>query len=70
MEIPSYAAPGLYRYHTHPHGESARQDLDGISGAIILDGIDRYYPELRQLRERVLVLRDRDIEIEKGEVRN
>ena len=30
VEIPTYAAPGLYWYHTHPHGESARQDLDGM----------------------------------------
>jgi suppressor of ftsI len=60
--IPSYAPPGLYWYHTHPHGESARQDLDGMSGAIVVEGIDRYYPELRHLRERVIVLRDRNIE--------
>jgi suppressor of ftsI len=36
VEVPSYAAPGLYWYHTHPHPESARQDLDGMSGAIIV----------------------------------
>ena len=60
--IPSYAPPGLYWYHTHPHGESARQDLDGMSGAIVVEGIDRYYSELRHMRERVIVLRDRDIE--------
>lgn len=50
VEIPSYAAPGLYWYHTHPHGESTRQALDGMSGAIVIDGIDRYYPELRGMR--------------------
>jgi suppressor of ftsI len=61
-EVPSYSPPGLYWYHTHPHGESARQDLDGMSGAIIVDGIDRYYPELRHMRERVLILRDGDLE--------
>jgi FtsP/CotA-like multicopper oxidase with cupredoxin domain len=33
-----------------------------MSGAIVVDGIDRYYPELRQMRERLLVLRDSDIE--------
>jgi suppressor of ftsI len=60
--IPAYAPPGLYWYHTHPHGESARQDLDGMSGAIIVEGIDRYYAELRNMRERVIVLRDRNIE--------
>jgi FtsP/CotA-like multicopper oxidase with cupredoxin domain len=60
--IPAYAPPGLYWYHTHPHGESARQDLDGMSGAIVVEGIDRYYPELRNMRERVIVLRDQNIE--------
>jgi suppressor of ftsI len=60
--LPSYSPPGLYWYHTHPHGESARQDLDGMSGAIVVDGIDRYYPELRHLRERVLILRDHNME--------
>jgi FtsP/CotA-like multicopper oxidase with cupredoxin domain len=70
VEIPSYSAPGLSWYHTHPHGESARQDLDGMSGAIVIDGIDRYYPELRDLRERVLILRDRDIEHATSAVRN
>jgi suppressor of ftsI len=62
VDVPSYSPPGLYWYHTHPHGESARQDLDGMSGAIVVDGIDRYYPELRQMRERVLVIRDSNIE--------
>jgi suppressor of ftsI len=64
--IPPYAPPGLYWYHTHPHGESARQDLDGMSGAIVVEGIDRHYPELRHMRERVIVLRDRNIEHNDG----
>src|SRR6516225_5396823 len=68
--IPPDAPPGLYWYHTHPHGESARQDLDGMSGAIVIDGIDRYYPELRNMRERVLVLRDRDLASENAETRS
>jgi suppressor of ftsI len=33
-----------------------------MSGAIVVEGIDRYYPELRHMRERVLMLRDHDIE--------
>ena len=60
--VPSYAPPGLYWYHTHPHGESARQDLDGMSGVIVVEGIDRYYPELRHMRERMIILRDQNIE--------
>ena len=67
--VPPYSPPGLYWYHTHPHGESARQDLDGMSGAIIVEGIDRYYPEVRNLHERVLILRDHVIEHNNSAVR-
>jgi suppressor of ftsI len=67
--VPPSAPPGLYWYHTHPHGESARQDLDGMSGAIIVEGIDRYYPEVRNLRERVLILRDHEIEHSSSAIR-
>lgn len=62
VQIPADHPPGLFWYHTHPHGESHRQVLDGMSGAIIIEGIDRYVPELRGLRERVLVLRAPSIE--------
>ncbi len=61
VDVPSYTPPGLYWYHTHPHGESARQALDGMSGAIVVEGIDKYYPELRGMRERVLILRDSEL---------
>jgi FtsP/CotA-like multicopper oxidase with cupredoxin domain len=53
--------PGLYWYHTHPHGESYQQDLDGMSGAIVIDGMERYVPKLQHMRERILVLRDQVI---------
>jgi suppressor of ftsI len=62
VQIPRDHQPGLFWYHTHPHGESARQVLDGMSGAIVIEGIERYAHEVRQLRERVLVLRGRSIE--------
>jgi suppressor of ftsI len=58
VEIPLDQAPGLYWYHTHPHGESYQQSLDGMSGAIVIDGIEEYAPEVQGLRERILVLRD------------
>ncbi|QNI37989.1 multicopper oxidase family protein [Edaphobacter albus] len=57
--IPEDQPPGLYWYHTHPHGESYQQDLDGMSGAIVVDGIERYDPEIRNMTQRILVLRDR-----------
>jgi suppressor of ftsI len=61
VNIPPEQPPGLYWYHTHAHGESYQQDLDGMSGAIVIDGIERYVPELQHMRARILVLRDRVI---------
>jgi FtsP/CotA-like multicopper oxidase with cupredoxin domain len=62
IRIPRDHPPGLFWYHTHPHGESHRQVLDGMSGAIVLEGMERYVPEIEWLRERVLVVRGRSIE--------
>jgi suppressor of ftsI len=64
VNIPLEHAPGLNWYHTHPHGESHRQVLDGLSGALVVEGIERYVPRVRTMRERVLVLRGVDIEHE------
>jgi suppressor of ftsI len=61
VQIPKDHPPGLYWYHTHPHGESHRQVLDGMSGALIVEGIDGYVPEVRGLRELVMVVRGREI---------
>jgi FtsP/CotA-like multicopper oxidase with cupredoxin domain len=62
VEIPRDHPPGLFWYHTHPHGESHRQVLDGMSGAIVIEGMERYVPEVGRLRERVIVVRGRSIE--------
>ena len=57
VQVPSDVPPGLYWFHTHPMAESEEQDLDGMSGAIVVEGIDRYVPQVRSMPERVLVLR-------------
>src|SRR6267154_2682200 len=62
VRIPRDHPPGLFWYHTHPHGESHRQVLDGMSGAIVIEGMERYVAEVRRLRERVIVVRGRSIE--------
>jgi FtsP/CotA-like multicopper oxidase with cupredoxin domain len=62
VNIPLDEPPGLYWYHTHPHGESYQQSLDGMSGAIVIDGMERYVPEITHMRERILVLRDSVLE--------
>jgi FtsP/CotA-like multicopper oxidase with cupredoxin domain len=61
VQIPKDHPPGLYWYHTHPHGESHRQVLDGMSGALVIEGMESYFPELTGLPERVLVIRGRSI---------
>src|SRR5947209_13059596 len=58
VQVPPQQPPGLHWYHTHSHGESYIQDLDGMSGAIVVEGIERYAPEVRNMRERILVLRN------------
>lgn len=62
VKIPADHPPGLFWYHTHPHGESHRQALDGMSGALVIEGMERYVPEVRNLREQVLVVRGSSIE--------
>jgi FtsP/CotA-like multicopper oxidase with cupredoxin domain len=58
--VPSYSPPGLYWYHTHPHGESARQDLDGMSGAIVVEGdASRLVVESSMKHERMVCLSKR-----------
>ena len=61
VQIPKDHPPGLYWYHTHPHGESHRQVLDGMSGALVIEGMESYFPPLAGLVERVLVVRGRSI---------
>ena len=61
VHIPKDHPPGLYWYHTHPHGESYQQVLDGMSGALVIEGIESYYPELAGLPEQILIVRGRSI---------
>ncbi len=61
VQIPKDHPPGLYWYHTHPHGESYQQALDGMSGALVIEGIESYVPALAGLPERVLVVRGRSV---------
>jgi suppressor of ftsI len=61
VKIPRDHPPGLYWYHTHPHGESYRQALDGMSGALVIEGIECYFPSIAGLPERILVVRGRAV---------
>ena len=58
LQIPRNQPPGLYWYHPHPHRHSEEQVLGGASGALIVEGIERFESELAGLPERLLVIRD------------
>jgi FtsP/CotA-like multicopper oxidase with cupredoxin domain len=49
---------GLYWYHPHIHGLAERDSLGGATGALVVEGIQNVQPEVRSLRQRVLVIRD------------
>ena len=54
VPIPRSQEPGLYWYHPHVHGEVNYQvGLSGMSGAIVVAGLQQHLPALRNLKERV-----------------
>ncbi len=61
IRIPAAHPPGLYWYHPHPHGRSDDQVRNGMSGALIIEGLLDPFPELRDLPEHVLLLKDAQI---------
>ena len=58
MPIPADEPAGLYWYHPHVHGIAEAAVQGGATGTIIVEGIERFYPDLAGLPERVLILRD------------
>jgi FtsP/CotA-like multicopper oxidase with cupredoxin domain len=62
IRIPLSQPPGLYWYHPHIHGFSKVQVLGGASGAIIIEGIENTNKEIAGLPERVLIIRDQDLQ--------
>src|SRR3989442_7829958 len=61
IRIPTAYPPGLYCYHPHPHGRSDEQVRNGMSGALIVEGLLDPFPELRDLTEHVLLLKDAQV---------
>jgi FtsP/CotA-like multicopper oxidase with cupredoxin domain len=57
IQIPTTEPPGLYWYHPHVHGFTEFQVNGGAAGAIVVEGMERYRPEVQGLAERVFVIR-------------
>ena len=49
--------PGLFWYHPHAHGFVNDQILNGLSGALVVEGMDALFPLLRGLPERLFLIK-------------
>jgi len=59
--------PGLFWYHPHAHGFVNDQILGGMSGALVVDGIDQIFSLLRGLPERFFLIKHAKL-ADEGEV--
>jgi len=57
LTVPLNQPPGLYWYHTHIHGLAENEVNRGLSGAMIIAGVERRVPETASVRARLLVLK-------------
>lgn len=55
-DIPEDHPPGFYWYHPHPHGHTAMQVLNGLAGAIVIEGGLDDLPGISGLPERLMLL--------------
>lgn len=62
VQFPTNEPPGLYWYHPHVHGLAELAVQGGAAGALIVDGINNVQPSTGGLRERILVIRDQQLQ--------
>lgn len=62
VKIDEDQPPGLYWYHTHIHGLAHEQTMKGLSAALIVEGLENQFPQIKGLKERTFVLKDRSYE--------
>ena len=58
IHVPANQEPGLYWYHAHVHGVVNYQvGESGMSGALVVEGLDRHIPVLAKMTQHVLIVR-------------
>jgi suppressor of ftsI len=62
VDIPRSRSAGLYWYHPHAHGLTEAQVSGGMSGGLIVEGILDPFPQLKGIKERVMLLKDTRID--------
>jgi FtsP/CotA-like multicopper oxidase with cupredoxin domain len=56
--VPANQEPGLYWYHPHVHGQTSFQvGASGMSGAIVVEGLERHLPGLSKMKQRLIIVR-------------
>jgi suppressor of ftsI len=65
IDIPRNQSAGLYWYHPHEHGLTEAQVSGGMSGGLIIDGVLDPFPQLKGIKERVMLLKDTRIDGDK-----
>ena len=59
VPVPKSQESGLYWYHPHVFPVTDLQvGQAGMSGAIVVEGLERRFPELAKMQERLIVVRD------------
>jgi suppressor of ftsI len=61
--VPEFHTEGMFWYHPHPHEISSSQVAGGLSGALLVGSILKYFPEYAGVRERVLLIRDMSFDL-------
>jgi FtsP/CotA-like multicopper oxidase with cupredoxin domain len=55
-KLPTDIEPGTYWYHTHLHGLVEKQVFSGLSGVLIVDGLDELLPPICRVNRYVVAL--------------
>jgi len=58
IALPKTHPAGLFWYHPHAHGFSQFQVYNGMSGGLIVDGLLDPFPQLANIADRTLLLKD------------
>jgi suppressor of ftsI len=58
VHVPTNQEPGLYWYHPHVHGQTSFQvGASGMSGAIVVEGLEQHLPGLSKMKQRLIIVR-------------
>ncbi|HEX4015023.1 MAG TPA: multicopper oxidase domain-containing protein [Candidatus Cybelea sp.] len=64
VHVPKNQEPGLYWYHSHVHGQTSYQVGEGgMSGAIVIDGLEKHIPALAKMKQRIIIVRSTGVGI-------